>query len=44
MEQNKINYEEEENDILYELDEMLPCDFSGFCSGASCPRFFQCQE
>ena len=24
--------------------ENMPCDYSGFCAGASCPQFFKCQH
>lgn len=24
--------------------ENMPCDYSGFCAGMSCPQFFKCQH
>ena len=29
----------------YALEEIknMPCDYSGFCAGTSCPQFFKCQ-
>lgn len=24
--------------------ENMPCDYSGFCAGTSCPQFFKCQH
>lgn len=35
------NYDEEFNSD--DFADMYACDFSGFCSGASCPRFFECK-
>ena len=32
----------EDEDEWEEVD-MMPCDYSGFCAGASCPQFFGCQ-
>ena len=26
-----------------ETENMMPCDYSGICAGASCPMFFGCQ-
>ena len=40
--------EEDDDDIdewgEMENDENMPCDYSGFCAGASCPQFFKCQH
>lgn len=38
-----------EDDDIDEWGEMkndgnMPCDYSGFCAGASCPQFFKCQH
>jgi hypothetical protein len=32
-------------EVSYELEteNMMPCDYSGICAGASCSRFFGCQ-
>ena len=27
-----------------EDDGNMPCDYSGFCAGMSCPQFFKCQH
>lgn len=34
---------EEYDDDYDDIGEMYPCDFSGFCGGPSCSRFFQCK-
>ena len=26
------------------FDEMMPCDYSGFCAGTSCPLYWKCQH
>ena len=41
-------WREEDDDDIDEWGEMaddrnMPCDYSGFCAGASCPQFFKCQ-
>ena len=42
-------WREEDDDDIDEWGEMeddlnMPCDYSGFCAGASCPQFFKCQH
>jgi hypothetical protein len=27
-----------------EIEKNMPCDYSGFCAGTSCPQFFKCQH
>ena len=36
--------EEYDDDIEIEDDGNMPCDYSGFCAGTSCPQFFKCQH
>ena len=36
-------FEFEESYKLKEVENM-PCDYSGFCAGTSCPQFFKCQH
>lgn len=35
----ELYYDEEEDDISGNM----PCDFTGFCGGTSCPNFFKCK-
>ena len=40
---------EEDDDDIDEWGEIedygnMPCDYSGFCAGMSCPQFFKCQH
>ena len=37
--------EEDDDDIddWGEIEKNMPCDYSGFCAGTSCPMFFRCQ-
>ena len=52
--QRRVNAElngwrEEYDDEMDEWGEMeddcnMPCDYSGFCAGMSCPQFFKCQH
>ena len=32
-----------DEDVEWEDDGNMPCDYSGICAGTSCPRFFGCQ-
>lgn len=32
-----------EYDDFDDVGEMYPCDYSGFCGGTPCSRFFQCK-
>ena len=34
-------YEDEDG---WEEVDMMPCDYSGICVGATCPQFFKCQS
>ena len=36
-------FELEESHKFKKLENM-PCDYSGFCAGTSCPQFFKCQH
>lgn len=27
-----------------ETEKMMPCDYSGFCAGTSCPMYWECQH
>lgn len=31
------------DDIAADYASNMPCDFSGYCAGTSCPNFFKCQ-
>lgn len=33
-----------EESYTLEKVENMPCDYSGFCAGTSCPQFFKCQH
>lgn len=33
-----------EKDYALEESKNMPCDYSGFCAGMSCPQFFKCQH
>lgn len=34
----------EEYSIEEDYASNMPCDFSGYCAGTSCPRYFECQR
>lgn len=34
----------EEYSIEEDYVSNMPCDFSGYCAGTSCPRYFECQK
>lgn len=36
--------DEDEEYFDYEYCENMPCDNTGFCSGSSCPNWFQCNS
>ena len=33
-----------EESYTLETVKNMPCDYSGFCTGTSCPQFFKCQH
>ena len=39
-------YEDDYSDEWGEMEDdgNMPCDYSGFCAGMSCPQFFKCQH
>ena len=39
----ELNGLKDSRDEDVEWNENMPCDYSGICAGASCPRFFGCQ-
>ena len=37
-------YEDDYSDEWGELEEMMSCDYNGFCAGMSCPMYWKCQH
>ena len=37
-------YEDDYSDEWGELEEMMSCDYNGFCAGESCPMYWKCQH
>ena len=43
---DRFNYCRRCFEETHKLEKMenMPCDYSGFCAGVSCPQFFKCQH
>ena len=37
-------YEDDYSDEWGEFEEMMSCDYNGFCAGESCPMFWKCRH
>ena len=42
--ENSRDYSDEDEWEEKTFDEMMPCDYSGFCAGTSCPLYWKCQH